>query len=153
MLERLLLAGLLLLLTVAAIQAARWALRRADARAMQRLQADAAQAPPAAPRIVYFTTSTCVVCRMQQEPAIEALRERRPDVRVDVVDAVAERALSDEFRVRSVPTTAVYDAEGALVSINRGFAPAAMLLAQIENRPVEAEGGADTAGEPLPGRR
>lgn len=156
MLTRLLIAASLCAALALLLWAARVALRWYDRRTLRRLrERDAAQSDGAAsasgpgPRILYFTTETCVVCRAQQEPALRALLDHRPDIRLERVDAVAERALADEFKVRSVPTTAVYNAHGTLVEVNRGFAPAAMLLAQIEEREVEAEGGVSTAAEPV----
>jgi len=101
------------------------------------------------PRIVYFTTRTCVVCRAQQEPAMAAVVAHAPDVHVERHDAVEDRVLADEFGVLSVPTTAVYDRRGELVTVNRGFTPAAVLLAQIEGREPSFESGAVMASEAL----
>jgi thiol-disulfide isomerase/thioredoxin len=98
---------------------------------------------------VYFTTKTCVVCKAQQEPALAALQRHAADVRVERHDAIEERELADEYGVLSVPTTAVYDRDGRLVTVNRGFTPAAVLLAQIEGREPRLEGGALMASETL----
>jgi thiol-disulfide isomerase/thioredoxin len=100
-----------------------------------------------APRIVYFTTRTCVVCKAQQEPAMDALRARVDDLVLERHDAVVDSALASEYGVLSVPTTAVYDRAGRLVTINRGFTPAAVLLAQIEGRDPDMESGAIMASE------
>lgn len=104
-------------------------------------------AAPGAPRIVYFTTQTCVVCKAQQEPAIAALQARLDDLVLERHDAVQEAALAGEYGVLSVPTTAVYDRSGRLVTINRGFTPAAVLLAQVEGRDPELESGAMMSSE------
>lgn len=164
MVTRLLIATVLIATLIVLIASVRWLMAWYDRRTLRRLQqagpsrssaagegAEAAHPASAdgGARILYFTTETCVVCRAQQEPAIASLLEHRPDIRLDRVDAIEQRALADEFKVRSVPTTAVYNAAGALVSVNRGFTPAAILLAQIEDRDIAVEGGVLTAAEPL----
>lgn len=119
-----------------------------NARIEARLRAETALAPASGqPRVVYFTTKTCVICKVQQEPALTALAERVPDLRIDRHDAVAATDLAKEYGVLSVPTTAVYDRSGALVTINRGFTPAAVLLAQVEGRAPDLEGGAQMSSE------
>ncbi len=160
MLERVLIAaGLLAFFAVAIALGRRWYEAR-NARIEARLRAEEAPGAPeaastpaqgeqTAPRVVYFTTSTCVVCKAQQEPAMAALAQRVPDLRVERHDAVEERALADRYGVLSVPTTAVYDRAGRLVTVNRGFTPAAVLLAQVEGREPAMEGGAVMASEPL----
>lgn len=164
MVERVLITGALLALLVALlVLGRRWyaarnerierRVRAATSRPAGGIESGSASDAPVvaqeAPRIVYFTTRTCVVCRAQQEPAMEALRRQVPDVRIDRHDAVVERQLADDFGVLSVPTTAVYDRNGQLVTINRGFAPAAVLYAQIEGREPAFEAGAEMASEPV----
>jgi len=147
--ERSLIALALIALLALAIAAAKAWLHRRDARLVERLNLEAptSAAEAVAPRIVYFTTTTCIVCRAQQEPALHALSERLPALVVERHDAIEDRALASQFSVLSVPTTAVYDGTGALVSINRGFTPAAVLLAQIEGRDIASEGGLALDGE------
>ncbi len=154
MILRLLVAAALIGLLMLALAAARALLRRRDRRILDRLRAAGATPgggaradAPGVPRIVYFTTRTCVVCRAQQEPALERLHARLPDLLLERHDAVDETDLADEYGVLSVPTTAVYDRGGALVTINRGFAPAAVLLAQIEGREPAMDGGYSIASE------
>ena len=135
MIERALLALALLALLVAALAAARVALRWRDRRIARRLRAAsrATERGPGAPRVVYFTTESCAICRAEQEPALEALRAQLPDVVIERHDALEERGLAHEYGVITVPTTAVYDREGQLVTINRGSTPAARLRTQIEH--------------------
>jgi thiol-disulfide isomerase/thioredoxin len=151
LLERLIVAAALVALFALAIRLGRAWYARRNARVERRLRASAevragtdADVPP---RIVYFTTRTCVVCRVQQEPAMRALGERLPEVVVEKHDAVDEPDLAREYGVLSVPTTAVYDRAGRLVTVNRGFTPAAILLAQVEGRAPELEGGAAMSSE------
>lgn len=152
MLERAAVAALLLAFVFLALVLGRGWLAWRDRRIVARLNSRPApleDGAAAAPRLVYFTTTTCIVCRVQQEPAIEALHARVPDLILEQYDAIEEGALASEYGVLSVPTTAVYDRAGTLVTINRGFAPAAVLLGQLERRDVATEGGVAMEGERL----
>jgi thiol-disulfide isomerase/thioredoxin len=138
---------------VVALAVARVWLRRRDRRVIARVRAavPAASAGTAsgAPRLVYFTTQSCVICRAQQEPAIQRLREHLTDLHVERHDAVAEHELAGAYGVLSVPTTAVFNRAGELVTINRGFVPAAVLFAQLEGREPAFEGGLPALSEPV----
>ena len=79
------------------------------------------------PYILYFTGDSCTVCRTHQEPALAKLG----DVRVDKVDAVAERTLADRFHVYTLPTTVVMAPDGRAVHVNYGYAPAPKLERQL----------------------
>lgn len=160
MIERLLIASVLIVAFLVVIAAGRRWYDRRNEQIEQRLRARSVEASPTAgshaaasatvsPRIVYFTTQSCVVCKAQQEPAIAALLARRGDVVIERYDAVAEREVADEYGVLSVPTTAVYDASGRLVTVNRGFAPASVLLAQVSGQEPAFEGGSVMSSEPL----
>ena len=106
------------------------AFRSARAR---RLAAGSTAAPSAEPYILYFTGDNCTVCRTHQEPALAKLGS----VRVDKVDAVAERELADRFHVYTLPTTVVMSADGSALHVNYGYAPAKKLDRQL----AEARGG------------
>jgi thiol-disulfide isomerase/thioredoxin len=150
MLERALLTIVLVALVAAAIAGARALLSRRDRRTVARLNASrAVESGPGAARIVYFTTETCVICRMQQIPALDALQTALPDLQVERHDAIEDGDLASEYGVLTVPTTAVYDRDGQLVTINRGFASAATLHSQIEGTELVLEGGMAPASEPL----
>ena len=84
------------------------------------------------PYILYFTGDGCTVCRTHQEPALAKLGQ----VRIDKVDAVAERTLADRFHVYTLPTTVVMSAEGRALHVNYGYATAPKLERQL----VEARG-------------
>lgn len=149
MLERLLIAAVVVAGVALAIAVTKMVLRARDRRIVDRLRNEtpATQVETGAPRIVYFTTTSCVVCRMQQEPAMEYLKQELPEIVIEQHDAVAEAELADEYGVLSVPTTAVYDREGELVTINRGFTPVAQLYAQATGSDHIAEGGHAMAAE------
>lgn len=111
--------------TVVLAAAAFEALRSRRAR---RLAAGAMAAGAAEPYIIYFTGDSCTVCKTHQEPALARLGD---DVRVDRVDAVADRALADRFHVYTLPTTVVMAADGTALHVNYGYAPAPKLARQL----------------------
>ena len=96
-----------------------------------RAQAIGVTAPVAArdadPYILYFTGENCSVCRTHQEPALAKLA----GVRIDKVDAIAERELADRFHVYTLPTTVVMSGEGRSLNVNYGYAPATKLERQL----------------------
>ena len=79
------------------------------------------------PYILYFTGEGCTVCRTHQEPALARLG----DVRVDRVDAIADREMADRFQVYTLPTTVVMAPDGKAVHVNYGYAPAPKLQRQL----------------------
>lgn len=93
----------------------------------RRLSAGAGGAAAAQPYILYFTGDSCTVCKTHQEPALARLGE----VRIDKVDAVAERELADRFHVYTLPTTVVIAADGQALHVNYGYAPAPKLERQL----------------------
>ena len=93
-----------------------------------RRQATGATAPASTePYILYFTGEGCTVCRTHQEPALAKLGS----VRIDKVDAIAERDLADRFHVYTLPTTVVMSREGTALHVNYGYAPAPKLERQL----------------------
>ena len=99
-----------------------WRSRRAA-----RLAVRETAAPSPDPYILYFTGESCTVCRTHQEPALAKLGS----VRVDKVDAVADRELADRFHVYTLPTTVVMAADGHALHVNYGYAPAPKLERQL----------------------
>ncbi len=106
--------------------------RRARARAL-----GAAAEAAGEPYVLYFTGDGCTVCRTHQEPALAKLGS----VRVDKVDAVAERELADRFHVYTLPTTVVMSPEGRALHVNYGYATAPKLQRQLD----EARGALQVA--------
>jgi hypothetical protein len=100
----------------------------------RRLSSGATAAPAAEPYIIYFTGDSCTVCRTHQEPALARLG----GVRIDRVDAVADRTLADRFHVYTLPTTVVMAPDGSAHHVNYGYAPALKLERQL----AEARGKA-----------
>jgi hypothetical protein len=87
----------------------------------------------AEPYILYFTGEGCTVCRTHQEPALARLSS----VRVDRVDAVADRELADRFQVYTLPTTVVMSPNGKPLHVNYGYAPAPTLERQLSEARTE----------------
>jgi thiol-disulfide isomerase/thioredoxin len=83
--------------------------------------------PATEPYILYFTGDGCTVCRTHQEPALARLGA----VRIDKVDAIAERDIADRFNVYTLPTTVVMSAQGKALHVNYGYAPAPKLERQL----------------------
>lgn len=108
-----------------------WRSRHARARALGLTAATTSDG--AEPYILYFTGDSCSVCRTHQEPALAKLA----GVRIDKVDAIAERELADRFHVYTLPTTVVMSGEGKSLHVNYGYAPATKLERQLS----EARGG------------
>ena len=108
----------------------RWRSRRARRRAI-----GATSSPAEDPYILYFTGEGCTVCRTHQEPALAKLG----DVRIDKVDAIANRELADRFHVYTLPTTVVMSIDGQALHVNYGYAPAPKLERQL----AEARGTND----------
>jgi thioredoxin-like negative regulator of GroEL len=106
-------------------------------RRARRLTTGATGATSSEPYILYFTGDSCTVCRTHQEPALARLG----DVRIDKVDAVADRALADRFHVYTLPTTVVMAPDGRALHVNYGYAPAPKLERQL----AEARGTALSA--------
>jgi thiol-disulfide isomerase/thioredoxin len=107
----------------------------------RRLSAAANGAPSPQPYILYFTGDSCTVCRTHQEPALARLS----DVRIDKVDAVADRELADRFHVYTLPTTVVIASDGRALHVNYGYAPAPKLERQLAEARATGLGSVATA--------
>jgi hypothetical protein len=92
-------------------------------------------APASEPYVIYFTGENCAICRTHQEPALAKLGQ----VRIDKVDAVAERELADRFHVYTLPTTVVMSPDGRARHVNYGYAPAPKLERQLEEARAVSE--------------
>ncbi len=99
----------------------------------QAIGATAAPAPQ--PYILYFTGESCTVCRTHQEPALTKLGS----VRIEKVDAIADRELADRFHVYTLPTTVVMSPDGRAIHINYGYAP----YPKLERQLIEAKAVGD----------
>ena len=97
--------------------------------------------PSTEPYIIYFTGESCTVCRTHQEPALAKLGA----VRVDKVDAIADRELAERFHVYTLPTTVVMAADGSALHVNYGYATSSKLERQLADARGSALRAAVTA--------
>ncbi len=123
------LAPVLAVLVIAVIGLA---LRAGEARQRQHLLGRIVGEDVSGPAILFFSGSTCTICHTAQRPALERLAPEL-DGRVEVreIDVAAEPTLAQRFKVMSLPTTVVLDAEGRARAVNAGFAPAPLLQRQL----------------------
>lgn len=82
------------------------------------------------PVILYFTTSSCAQCRLQQTPVLAQVQALRGDLQIVKLDAVENQELSQHYHVLTVPTTVVLDSQHGLVAVNHGLATKEKLLEQ-----------------------
>lgn len=85
---------------------------------------------PGQPAILYFTTDSCVQCRMQQAPELERLAAAT-GIPVHKFDAVTQSDLTNFYGVMTVPTTIVLDPERRPRAINYGLATTQKLQEQV----------------------
>jgi thioredoxin-like negative regulator of GroEL len=84
------------------------------------------------PSILYFTGENCTICHTAQRPALRALAARLDStVEIREVDIAVEPELARRYRVMSLPTTIVLDADGQVTEINVGFASGETLRQQL----------------------
>lgn len=84
------------------------------------------------PTVLYFSTSECAQCRLQQAPILAQLQSRL-DVAVHQIDALEQQALANFYGIMTVPTTVVLDSELRPIAINHGVAPLRTLQNQVAN--------------------
>jgi thioredoxin-like negative regulator of GroEL len=120
------------LIALALLAGAALALRAAQSRQRAHLVGRVVEAQVGGPTILFFSGATCTVCHTAQRPALDRLAPALDGlVEVREVDVAAEPALARRFKVMSLPTTVVVDAEGRARAVNAGFAPALVLQRQL----------------------
>lgn len=82
------------------------------------------------PTVLYFTTTECAQCRLQQTPILTQL-QARVDIAVHRLDAIEQETLARVYGIMTVPTTVVLDAELRPVAINHGVTPLQKLHGQV----------------------
>ncbi len=102
---------------------------------LSRVQASARQSglfSKGIPAILYFTTPDCAICKSMQRPALQRLQDKMGDcLQVVEIDAYERPELAREWKVLSVPTTFIIDANGNPRQVNYGATPAEKLLEQL----------------------
>lgn len=87
--------------------------------------------------VVYFTTPHCVVCRTQQQPALQALEQALSQpIQIIKVDATEQPEVASRWGVMSVPTTVIIGASGQTLAINHGVADVHKLRRQINDEAI-----------------
>jgi hypothetical protein len=129
---------LLILVLVAAVIAAGWAMFRLwRAWMLRRLGTDmplAGLIPAGRPAIVAFSTPTCAECHTRQAPALARLSAALGDaVTVRSLSALDHPDLVDRIGILTVPATVVLDREGHVRSLNLGYASEARLREQVSS--------------------
>ncbi len=83
--------------------------------------------PDGRPTVVSFSTKACTDCRVQAIILGDVLPPRLINV-----DAADQPQVASAFGVLTAPTTAVLGADGSLIAVNHGLAPADRLRRQLE---------------------
>ncbi len=130
MIERLLLAGILLMIGYVLFRVYRH----------QNLRVSSASDPLFAgldlrtPTIVYFTTPMCIPCKTRQQPALNKLRTQlKGHLQVVQVDASEYPEVAQRWGVQTAPTTFVIDATGKAIAVNYGVANEVLLTKQLKS--------------------
>ncbi|MDR3625208.1 MAG: thioredoxin family protein [Ignavibacteriaceae bacterium] len=84
------------------------------------------------PTILYFWTEQCVQCTTSQKPALNNLKDKNGKFNLVSVNAIKEMELASEFKVKTVPSTIIFSAEGKSRFINNGYINENELEKQIE---------------------
>lgn len=82
--------------------------------------------------IVYFTSPNCGVCKAAQTPALNSLQENfGQELQVITINVDEDRKTARHWKVMTLPTTFVFNANDRLMHHNIGFANAANLFRQL----------------------
>ncbi|MBX2998930.1 MAG: thioredoxin family protein [Caldilineaceae bacterium] len=136
MLERLIILAIVVLATLGIW----WICCVWQRRRIEQLQEETLPAPlaqqilPGSPAVLYFTTESCVQCKLQQSPVLERFAADT-GIAVHKLDAVVQQDLAAFYNVMTVPTTVVLDRQRRPVAINYGLAPLPKLRQQLEAVP------------------
>lgn len=82
--------------------------------------------------LLAFSTPQCRQCRLLQKPALEEVLARSDLVKVVPVDALEQPELAKRYGILTVPSTVVLAANGEPTAVNYGYAPARVLLEQVQ---------------------
>jgi thiol-disulfide isomerase/thioredoxin len=139
MIERIVIAGVILALGIAAYYAFRWYKLWALTRVVSPAESQSARDPllndwiEGVPAVVYFSTPTCAPCKYQQMPAIAQLQQQLgANVQVITVDASVQPTDAERWGVFTAPTTFILDRLGKPYTVNYGVTESSTLKRQIE---------------------
>ena len=83
-------------------------------------------------RVLAFSTPQCQQCRLLQKPALAEVAAQTQRVEILSIDALEKPELAERYGILTVPSTVVLAPNGRASAVNYGFAPARLLLEQIE---------------------
>lgn len=84
------------------------------------------------PLIVCFTSMNCGVCKAAQTPALNSLLENfGQELQVITINVDEDMETARHWKVMTLPTTFVFNANGSLLQHNIGFTDAANLFRQV----------------------
>lgn len=84
-------------------------------------------------RLLVFSSADCRQCHTHQAPAVQQVSVAWGDLlAIEEIDAPATPDLTMRYHILTVPSTVILDAAGRARAVNYGFAPAALLLTQID---------------------
>ena len=90
--------------------------------------------------IIYFTSPNCGVCKAAQTPALNSLQESLGQkLQVITINVDEDMEAARLWKVMTLPTTFVVNANGRLVHHNSGFADAAKLFRQLNKGKFSAQ--------------
>jgi thioredoxin 1 len=128
MTSHLIIAGALLV----AVLSTGWIVQLAIRRRSGQLVGTLTEPASSLPTVLYFTSENCAPCRLQQVPALDALRKRVGDgFELQTIDVAEHVEIARRYRVLSAPTTIVIDSLGTVRAVNVGVASAETLQAQL----------------------
>ena len=126
MIERILMAGMLIIVGVVTYRGWLWRKQRRAAQAARRSGAMGRS------RLLVFTSPTCAPCKLQQLPIIDRLLvDWRDQIEVEVIDVTEQPEVAAQYGVWSLPTTIVLNARREVVAINQGVAHERQLREQL----------------------
>lgn len=82
--------------------------------------------------LLAFSTPQCRQCRLLQKPALKEVTALSDLVEVVPVDALEQPELAQRYGILTVPSTVVLAADGRATAVNYGYAPAKLLLEQVQ---------------------
>jgi thioredoxin-like negative regulator of GroEL len=127
--ERVLIAGVILALLVAAGFVAKWLTHNRQASLLEKVEA--ASSPTATTRVISFSGPGCAACKSQRRILDSVVAEWGGQIEVDYVDAAVDYRLAKQYGVFTVPTTVIAAPDGRIIAINGGLADAEKLRAQL----------------------
>ena len=86
------------------------------------------------PTILYFTTPTCGICRLQLVPRLEQLQTEvgEDNLQITGIDITQNWEAAEQWQIFSVPTTVVLDAAGQPIKVFQGMMQPNDLRATLE---------------------